>query len=63
MRKFALSLILFGAGVGFYIHDRIAEWARLGQQIHGIDVGFTLTVISFSITAFELVKMFKKSSQ
>ncbi len=59
-RKHALSIILLGAGTGVYVHDRIAEWAKLGYRLHGLDVGFTLVFISWLLISFEFVKWLSK---
>ncbi|MEM4975980.1 MAG: hypothetical protein QXT64_01495 [Desulfurococcaceae archaeon] len=59
-RRHAASLILFGAGVGVYIHDRIIEWAVLGYRIHGVDVGFAFTIISFILLSFEFIRWLRK---
>lgn len=58
-RRHALSIILFGAGTGVYVHDRIAEWARLGYRLHGLDIGFILVSAAWIIISFEFVKWLK----
>lgn len=59
-RKHALSIVLFGAGTGVYIHDRVTEWARLGFRLHGLDVGFALVFIAWVIVSFEFAKWLRK---
>jgi hypothetical protein len=40
-----ISLLLSSVGLGIYLHDRAAEWVTLGQRLHGIDVGFSLSYV------------------
>jgi hypothetical protein len=60
-RKHALSLILFGLGIGLFLHDRIIEWVILGRRIHGLDIGFILTCVAYVILTFDFIKWLKKS--
>jgi hypothetical protein len=60
-RRHALSLLLLGAGIGVYVHDRICEWHTLGERLHGLDIGFSLTVISWILVSFEFVKWLRKT--
>lgn len=59
-RRLAISLILFGSGMGVYVHDRIAEWVTLGRRLHGLDVGFALMVVAFILMSFDYVKWLKR---
>ena len=59
-RKIAISLLLFGIGLGLFIHDRILEWGVLGSRIHGLDIGFILTCVAYIILTFDFVKWLKK---
>lgn len=59
-RRLAVSLVLFGVGVGVYAHDRVAEWYTLGQRLHGMDVGFALLVASFVLATLDLVEWLRR---
>jgi hypothetical protein len=56
-RKYGLSILLFGGGLGVYIHDRVAEWVVLGCRLHGIDVGLILIVASWVIIWLPLERL------
>ncbi|MEM1820958.1 MAG: hypothetical protein QW517_10580 [Thermofilaceae archaeon] len=59
-RRWWLALVLFGAGLGTFAHDRVAEWVVLGCRIHGLDVGFALVVIAFILASLEVVELLKR---
>jgi hypothetical protein len=56
-RKYGLSILLFGGGLGVYTHDRVAEWVVLGCRLHGIDVGLILIVASWVIIWLPLERL------
>jgi hypothetical protein len=58
-RKHALSIMFLGAGIGVYLHDRVAEWVTLGCRLHGLDVGAALLVLAWFVLSFEVVKWLK----
>ncbi len=59
-RSDAISMLLFGFGCGVFIHDRIAEWVRLGQRLHGLDIGFALIVVSWIILSIKMVRWLRR---
>jgi hypothetical protein len=59
-RRIAISLILFGLGIGLFIHDRIVDWVKLECRIHGLDVGFILVFIAYVLLTFDFVKWLKR---
>jgi len=48
--KSSWSVLIFGSGLGLFLHDRIVEWNKgeaFMARIHGLDIGVILICISF----------------
>jgi hypothetical protein len=59
-RRHGLALLLFGGGVGVYLHDRVAEWGTLHYRLHGLDVGVMCIAVSWAILSLEVVRWLRK---